>query len=64
MALRGRVPVRVIGPVVKGDSLVTSTIPGVAVSVGRSRDHAQAVFAKAIETNEDPNEKVITAVII
>jgi hypothetical protein len=64
VALRGRVPVRVVGPVVKGDSLVTSTIPGTAVSVGRSREYAQAVFAKALETSTNDDEKVILAVIL
>ena len=64
VALRGKVPVRVVGVVTKGDSLVTSTTPGAAISVGRSRDHAQAVFAKALETHTSDNEKVIQAVII
>jgi hypothetical protein len=64
VALRGKVPVKVIGPVTKGDSLVTSTTAGIAVSVGRSREYAQAVFAKALETNITDNEKVILAVII
>ena len=64
VALRGKVPTLVVGPVTKGDSLVTSTTPGVAVSVGRSRDYAQAVFAKALETDNNENEKVILAVIL
>jgi hypothetical protein len=64
VALRGKVPVRVVGPVVKGDSLVTSTTPGVAFSVGRSRVYAQAVFAKALETSTTDDEKVIQAVIL
>jgi hypothetical protein len=64
VALRGRVPVKVIGPVSKGDSLVTSPTPGMAASVGRSRDYAQAVFAKAIETDLTPGEKTIIAVIL
>jgi hypothetical protein len=64
VALRGRVPVLVIGPVIKGDSLVTSSTPGHAQSVGRDRSYAQAVFAKAIETNASPGEKIITAVIL
>lgn len=64
VALRGKVPVRVVGPVVKGDSLVTSTTPGVAFSVGRSRLYAQAVFAKALETSTIDDEKVIQAVIL
>ena len=64
VALRGKVPVKVVGPVTKGDSLVTSTTAGVAVSIGRSREYAQAVFAKALETNITDNEKVILAVIV
>jgi hypothetical protein len=64
VALRGRVPVMVIGPVVKGDSLVTSSTPGLAQSVGRDRSYGQAVFAKAIETDIEPGEKIIQAVIL
>jgi filamentous hemagglutinin len=64
VALRGRVPVLVIGPVFKGDSLVTSSTSGHAQSVGRDRSYAQAVFAKAIETNVSPGEKIIQAVIL
>jgi hypothetical protein len=64
IALRGKVPVRVIGPVTKGDSLVTSTTPGVAFSVGRERVYGQAVFAKSLESNDTDNEKVILAVIL
>ena len=64
VALRGRVPVNVVGPVVKGDSLVTSSTPGFAQSVGRDRSYGQAVFAKSLETDSSTGEKVITAVII
>ena len=64
VALRGRVPVNVIGPVVKGDSLVTSSTAGHAQSVGRSRLYGQAVFAKSLETNLEDGKKVIIAVII
>jgi hypothetical protein len=64
VALRGRVPVRVVGPVRKGDSLVTSSTPGVAFSIGRNRLYGQAVFAKAIEDNNSDAEKLVTAVIL
>jgi hypothetical protein len=64
VALRGKVPVQVIGPVNKGDSLITSSTPGVAISVGRSREYAQAVFAKSLETDNCPDEKIILAVIL
>jgi len=65
LALRGRVPVNVVGPVTKGDSLVTcGARPGYAVSVGTTTTYGQAVFAKALETNSSEGEKVITAVIL
>lgn len=64
IALRGRIPVKVIGAVRKGDSLVTSTTPGYAISVGTELTWGQAVFAKSLETNLDPGEKTIEAVIL
>ena len=64
VALRGRVPVKVIGSVTKGDSLVTSSVAGYAQSVGRDRSYGQAVFAKALEDNNNPGEKIIQAVIL
>jgi len=64
VALRGRVPVQVVGPVTKGDLLVTSMAPGYAVSVGRSTEYPLAVFAKAIETDTTDGAKIITAVIL
>ena len=64
VALRGRVPVNLIGAVTKGDSLVTSSTAGYAQSVGRSRLYGPAVFAKALETNLDDGEKTIVAVIL
>ena len=65
VALRGRVPVKVVGPVYKGDLLVTADAnPGYAVSIGQGTNYPLAVFAKSIETNTDEGVKVITAVII
>jgi hypothetical protein len=64
VALRGRVPVRVIGPVQKGDLLVTSVEPGVAVSVGKDPTLTIAVFAKALEHKTSDHVGVIEAVII
>jgi hypothetical protein len=64
VALRGRVPVNVTGPVVKGDSLVTSSQPGFAKSVGTDISYGQAVFAKSLDTNTESGEKIITAVIL
>jgi len=64
VALRGRVPVKLIGAVTKGDGLVTSSVAGYAQSVGRSRLYGQAVFAKALETDLADGEKTIIAVIL
>jgi hypothetical protein len=64
LALRGRVPVRVVGPVAKGDLLITSNHPGCAQSDGRNSTSGAAVFAKAIESSNEPGEKIIEAVIL
>jgi len=65
VALRGRVPCKVYGPVTKGDSLVTAdNRPGFAVSIGKLHNYGQAVFAKSIETDLADGEKVITVVVI
>ena len=64
VALRGRVPVQVLGPVSKGDLLVTSKQPGFAQSVGQVNTFGAAVFAKSLETDGRNGQKIIEAVII
>lgn len=64
VALRGRVPVQILGPVAKGDLLVTSTLAGFAQSIGQSNDYASAVFAKSLVTDGRNGSKVIEAVIL
>jgi hypothetical protein len=64
LALRGRIPCQVFGPVTKGDLLVTSQRAGYAISVGTSLAFGQAVFAKALETNLDDGKKIIEVVIL
>jgi hypothetical protein len=64
VALRGRVPVQVLGPVSKGDLLVTSTQPGFAQSVGQVNTFGAAVFAKSLTTDGRNGLKTIEAVII
>lgn len=61
IALRGRVPCKVVGPVNKGDLLVTSVVQGYA-AVDNSAS-AMAVFAKSLENNPDPGAKIITVVV-
>jgi hypothetical protein len=51
VALQGRVPCRVVGKVEKGDLMVTSHIPGVAVSAGGNAN-AGTIIGKALENFE------------
>lgn len=64
VALRGRVPVKVIGPVTKGDLLVTSNTAGTAISVGNDANFGIKIFAKSLVTSNDENERIIEAVIL
>jgi hypothetical protein len=64
VALRGRVPVKVINAVRKGDLLVTSHIAGYAMSVGGDISHGVKIFAKSLETNLFDGSKIIEAVIL
>jgi hypothetical protein len=63
VALKGRVPCKIIGPVKKGDLIVTSKTPGYGVSVGGT-DMGRSVFAKSLVNNDDSGEKVIEVAII
>ena len=64
VALRGRVPVQVLGAVSKGDLLVTSAQAGFAQSVGQNNSYGAAVFAKSLVTDGSNGSKIIEAVII
>jgi hypothetical protein len=63
VALRGRVPCKVIGPVRKGDLMITSSTLGVAKSAGRN-DMGHAVFAKSLVEDLSNDIKIIEVVII
>lgn len=65
IALRGRIPLKVVGPVAKGDLLVTAGAnPGYAVSIGKSTQYPMSVFAKSLTTDSSNGPKVIEAVVI
>ena len=65
VALRGKVPVKVIGQVSKGDLLVTSDLPGHGISVGFRSDYSpNAVFAKSLVDDKAHTPRVIWAVIL
>lgn len=61
IALKGRVPVKVVGEVKKGDRLIAAA-NGYAV-VGTSM-HAGDVFAVALESNDSADVKLVEAVVL
>ena len=64
VALRGRVPCKMIGPVSKGDLIVTAdNEPGYAQSVGKE-NAGRSVFAKSIETDLAEGKRLIEVVIL
>ena len=64
VALRGRVPCMLIGPVSKGDLIVTAdNEPGYAQSIGKN-DAGRSVFAKSIETDLTEGKKLVEVVIL
>lgn len=65
VALRGKIPVNLIGAVTKGDLLVTSATSGYATSVKNLTAYdANAVFAKSLETDSNISARTIWAVIL
>lgn len=64
IALRGKVPVMVVGKISKGDCLVSSGSYGYAKSADPSVVNTVAVFAKALEDKDDFEPGTIMAVII
>ena len=63
IALKGRVPCKVIGPVKKGDLLVTSDTPGYARSV-LGVDMGHAVLGKSLVTDLSGGEKLIEVFVV
>ena len=60
VALKGRVPVKVVGPVTKGQSLI-GTAHGLAVA---QTDDSQWIFGIALEDYSDSGIGLIEAIII
>ena len=63
VALAGRVPVKVIGKIAKGERLVSSDVPGVAWGVADEDVDVKAIIGRALEGKDDGDEGVIEAVI-
>ena len=62
LALTGRVPVKVIGKVKKGDMLVSSAIPGYAM-VWNNPDKIGVVIGKPISSKDDDGKGVVEALV-
>jgi hypothetical protein len=60
VALKGRVPVKVIGAIKKGDELIASD-NGCAIA---GIHHSHKVFAVALETNNDTGVKFVEALVL
>jgi hypothetical protein len=60
VALKGRVPVKVIGRIKKGDDLIAANNGCAMMAV----PHATGVFAVALESSDDEGVKVIEALVI
>jgi len=60
IALKGRVPVKVIGRIKKGEDLIAANDGCAMMAV----PHASGVFAVALESNDDEGVKVIEALVL
>jgi hypothetical protein len=60
VALKGRVPVKIIGRVNKGDELIASDNGCAVVGV----PHSSGVFAVALEASDDPGVKLIECLVL
>jgi hypothetical protein len=61
VALKGRVPVKIIGAVKKGDKLIAADT-GVATAL--TVQDASLVFAIALESNDNDDVKLVEALIL
>ena len=59
VALTGRVPCQVLGPVSKGTLLVTCNFPGVAQAIDESQYRPGCVIGKSLEAIDDNSVKTI-----
>lgn len=61
LALQGRIPVKVIGTVRKGDMLTTSNTPGYAIKA--MNPTVGTIIGKALENKDDPGMGVVQVAI-
>jgi hypothetical protein len=65
IALRGRVPVKVEGPVNKGDIIVTNATAGTATALKKDSaiPSTLCVVGKSLENNDDSGIKLVEVVV-
>ena len=63
IALTGRVPCKVMGPIDRGDLVVTGTAPGIGQKLDDDQYQPGCVIGKALELIEDQQEQVIEVVV-
>ena len=63
IALQGRVPCQVQGPIAKGDLVVTSNVPGVAQKLDLSKWRPGCVIGKSLEQINDNSIVMIEVVV-
>jgi hypothetical protein len=59
VALTGRVPCRVMGPIAKGDRLVSSTTTGVAIALDKKLYEPGCIVGKSLEDYQSTNVGII-----
>jgi hypothetical protein len=60
VALKGRVPIKIIGRIKKGDELIAADNGCAMMAV----PHASRVFAIALESSDDEGVKIVEALIL
>ena len=65
VALTGRVPCYVVGPVEKGDRLVSSNTAGVATVINSNEvfENYTAIIGRALETNNNSDVKLVEILV-
>jgi hypothetical protein len=61
----GRIPVRVKGPIAKGERLVSSNTPGVARAVKKSELSCHTpIFGRSLENSDDEGERLVEVAFV
>ena len=64
VALSGRISVKVLGPVVKGQRIVSSDTPGVGIAVSNSEiSSILTIVGRALESNDNQDTKLIECAV-